>query len=188
MSKQIPLPGFERSISSPGGSRARTSALPGPGSELKVRGAGCGKSSFVSFARYDPGSCSWKMLRCSLFGVFLPYSGTWPKRGMIRSGICLRLRSSGSRTSGRESLYLPTPQASDGKFCMIRRPVKMRRGAYRICSNQGIDGSANLKDIAWNVWGGPLSPRYVEVMMGFPLDWTSVKKDSTPSGTPSCPR
>jgi hypothetical protein len=71
-----------------------------------------------------------------------------------------------------ESGYLPTPQASDATFLMIRRPVYFRGNAYRILSNQNIDGNAKLADIAWNVWDGWLNPRYVEAMMGYQQNWT----------------
>ena len=82
--------------------------------------------------------------------------------------------------------WLPTPQAADGIFCEIQRPIYLKVGAYRILSNQGIDGGAVMKDIALNLWGGFLNPQYVEAMMGFPQNWT--KDDSINSETLSFPK
>jgi hypothetical protein len=93
----------------------------------------------------------------------------------MQDGVAYPLPKSEHRISEKESGYLPTPQKSDGTFRMIRRPLKLRGNAYRINSNQGVDGNAKLADIAWNVWGGPLNPTYAEAMMLWPLEWTALQ-------------
>jgi hypothetical protein len=85
--------------------------------------------------------------------------------------------------SDNERGWLPTPQKSDGLFLGIKRPLALICGAYRIRSRRSnIDGNAKIADIAWNVWGGPLNPTYVEAMMGFPPGWTNP--ELPPSETP----
>lgn len=58
-------------------------------------GRDSGLSMRDSFARYDRASQSWRMLRASLWEEDSDaFSGTWPKRGMMRSGVCYRLPGS----------------------------------------------------------------------------------------------
>lgn len=50
--------------------------------------AGSGERCSESFARFDRGSSSWRIHPC-LFPEDSPlYLGTWPTRGMMRSGVC----------------------------------------------------------------------------------------------------
>jgi hypothetical protein len=78
---------------------------------------GSGLNFFEPFAKYDLGTHSWRMYRgCSqLTTGDLPdkYSGTWPKRGMIRNGIAYRPRTSEPLTLDGGSSLWRTPTASD---------------------------------------------------------------------------
>lgn len=167
-----------------GASLAKTYRSPEIKQESRESDLDYGLNLQESLARYDQSTRSWKTSQICLqenmdFGL-AEFSGTWPRSGMMRNGIAYRLRTLVRRTSGSESGFLPTPQASDGTFLKIKRPMMLRGNAYRICSNQGIDGNAKLADIAWNVWGGPLNPEYAEACMMYPIKWT----DCTPSETP----
>jgi hypothetical protein len=143
--------------------------------ELMASGAGCGLKFLGSLAKYDRDTHSWRTSQTLLLETAgdgsAEFSQTWPRSGLMQSGIAYELRPLDTRINEIESGYLPTPQASDGTFRKIRRPVYLIRNAYRILSNQGIDGNAKLADIAWNVWGGKLNPQYVGAMMGFPMNW-----------------
>lgn len=172
------LPELKKSTSSQEDSLAKTSRLrvAKKGYARNVRGYG--RNSVELLTKYDQITRLWRTLQTCLLvngGVGLAeYLGTWSRSGIMQSGIAYQLPTLVPRTSGTESGFLPTPQASDGLFYKIKRPMIMRGNAYRITSNQGIDGNAKLADIAWNVWGGPLNPEYVEAMMMYPSKWTDL--------------
>jgi hypothetical protein len=56
--------------------------------ESTVSGADCGGRWPGWFARWDPGSCSWKTRQCSLLEGLDGFSETWPRWGTMRSGEC----------------------------------------------------------------------------------------------------
>lgn len=77
------------------GSRVRTSAQPTLSlKELPVRVQDSGKKCGESFAKWDRVSLSWKTRQCSLAGDLEPFSGTWPKWGLMRSGESWALMTS----------------------------------------------------------------------------------------------
>jgi hypothetical protein len=142
------------------------------------------------FLRFAPDGCSWSKCQLSLALMgdehLQDTSAGWSRSGIALSGTAYQLSPLGCPTAGNESGLLPTLQASDGTFRMIKRKAKLRANGYRIQSNQGIDGNAKLADIAWTLWGGPLNPTFAEAVMGFPLNWT--KPESTHSATRSSPK
>jgi hypothetical protein len=135
-------------------------------------------------AYISPDTQSLKTLQTCLMGTedngSPLFSMIWPRAGMMRSGNVYELAPLDYPINEIEFGYLPTPQKSDGTFLKIRRPLALKCGAYRITSNQGIDGNAKLADIAWNVWGGQLNPEYVEAMMGYPMMHTALEASETP--------
>ena len=128
--------------------------------------------------KYDPDSCCWRTSAPLLTGDSPQYLGRWPRTGMMRNGIVSMQPSLVPPIDANGFSFLPTPQASDGHFYTIKRPVIMRGNCYRITSNQGIDGNAKMSDIAWTVWDGPWNPQYAEAMMGFPQDHTAIASDA----------
>lgn len=92
--------------------------------ELAVRGADFGKSTRVSFARYDRDSCSWRIPHCLFPGDWGLYSQTWPRWGIMVHGECFQLPPwalgigeivSGdySGVGGHEVMSWPTPMKHD---------------------------------------------------------------------------
>src|SRR5690554_4692450 len=73
-----------------------------------------GPTSQKQFAFYDPdGSCWRTWPAISLWGSET-FSGTWPKRGSMRSGACFERPTWAPRISGPDcSSLLPTPRTSD---------------------------------------------------------------------------
>lgn len=65
---------------------ARTSAWPGAVRGLRERGPSSSSGSRISFATYDPATCSWRTSQLSLFEDSTPFSGGWPTSGLMRSG------------------------------------------------------------------------------------------------------
>lgn len=72
-----------------------------------------GGSMCASFARWRPESSSWRMYRRFGDEDFTPYSGTWPRSGMIVGGIAYRLPPSAPLTEGTDYSSWPTATASD---------------------------------------------------------------------------
>lgn len=101
------------SMSSPQGSPVSRSAAPAS-NEAKTTAVTCGPRLSVSFVKFDPDSHSWKMFPALFLAATLaPYSGTWPKAGMMLDGVCYRQprweRHIGERGCG----YWPTPTRAD---------------------------------------------------------------------------
>lgn len=98
---------------------AWTSASPGAGKASKGKRRGSGSRWRESFATYDRASSSWRTRQHSLFEGLTAFSGSWPRRGTMRSGECFRRKEWEPPTSERESSSSrgggdwPTPTASD---------------------------------------------------------------------------
>lgn len=81
---------------------------------------GCGLSSYVAFAHYDPATSSWRTSQGSLFEEWATFSATWPLAGTTLSGQAYRLPPLVPRTYGSAFLsshetgtVWPTPSAQD---------------------------------------------------------------------------
>jgi hypothetical protein len=73
-----------------------------------------GPSSPVLLASYDPASSSWKTSQHSLEGGLTEFSETWPRSGMMRSGIAFQLPPLVLLTDATESGLWPTPTLPNG--------------------------------------------------------------------------
>ena len=115
-------PGADLSMSSPGGSPARTSVSPAKAPESTASDPGYGVTWRGSLARFDPDSRSWKTAQHSLIEDSDECSVTWPRSGMTADGQCYLLPMSERRTVASESGLWQTPVADDsvnrvaGKF------------------------------------------------------------------------
>lgn len=76
--------------------------------ESTGKNQGSGASSSASFARFDPGSSSWKTAQRSLLGGWDVYSETWPRWGSMRSGECWERTMPELHTKGSGSGLSPT--------------------------------------------------------------------------------
>jgi len=90
----------------------RTSVQPGKAQESPAVGRDSGSKWPASFARLDRDSSTWKTPQCSLLGVSMLSSVTWPRSGSMRNGVCFRRPALAPHTSGKGSGLLPTPVAS----------------------------------------------------------------------------
>ncbi len=102
------------SISSAAASHARTSASPAREPDSLERGPVFGMSSLGSLASYDPATSSWRTSQLSLLGGWEPFSATFPRSGMTRSGTLFQLQPLVRRTGGSGFGFWPTPDASMG--------------------------------------------------------------------------
>lgn len=95
-------------------SRASRSA-PQAGGKEPTMNATSGPTSETQFAIYDPDSHSWKMWPAIGLWGSIEFSQTWPMTGGMRNGSAYEHPTSGLRTIGNGSSFLPTPTASDHK-------------------------------------------------------------------------
>ena len=96
-------------------SPAKTSASPAPARGLRVRDRDSGPRSLESFASLEPESRSWKTSQHSVLGGLEPYSETWPRSGLMRSGTAYLLPPLVPLTAATESGLWPTPRAEDSE-------------------------------------------------------------------------
>lgn len=84
--------------SSQAGSLARTFQSQGREQDFLASAPVFGLRCIGSFARYDRGSWLQRTSQPSLFEDSIPFSGRWPKSGMMRSGHVFELQTWEHRT------------------------------------------------------------------------------------------
>lgn len=102
---------------------ARETRSPASGSENQTPVIS-GPKPLESFAALDPVSRSWRMFlgyspleeAMGPEGECLPpFSGIWPKQGLMLNGQCWELTIAAPRTGERDCGYWPSPRGSDGE-------------------------------------------------------------------------
>jgi len=88
----------------------KTSARPASVPVWRGPGLGSGRSLPDSLASYDRELRSWRTCQGSLLSASTPFSGTWPRSGMTRSGRLYAHRMLAHRTAGSGCSFWPTPQ------------------------------------------------------------------------------
>jgi hypothetical protein len=178
-------------------SLARTSPLPEkePGSPEKR--PVYGEKWRASSVKYDRDTSSWKTVRCLLSEDLAWSSVTFPRWGMIQDGELWERITSEPLTSGIESGFWPTPNASDYKGAGKNRKLRDRldyaveRGQTKKktywptpCANEDAAGRPGAKmqkmlgnhpEIRGNLTGGTLSANWTEWLMGWPIGHTDLK-------------
>lgn len=103
------------STSSAAASPVRISVTPArePGSRVSVPAFGA--NTLESFASFDPASLSWRTSQRSLLGGWETFSETWPRLGMMQSGIAFAPVTLGPRIEGSGCSLWPTATAGDHK-------------------------------------------------------------------------
>jgi len=90
----------------------RTSALRGGEPDSPASEADSGERWPASFARWDRATSSWRTQQCSIDGGSTAFSGTWPRWGSMRNGVCIQRKKPDLHTSGNgRGSWLPTPTA-----------------------------------------------------------------------------
>ena len=166
-------------------SRARTSAQPETVPESTASEAVCGWKWPASFAKYDPALRLWKTRQCSLLGDLEPYSETWPQWGLMRDGECSAQTTAAPPTGASESGLWPTPRASDANGAGLHGTGGMDlRTAVQTFQTPTVQDAKNNaapsqtrrnSDPLNVVAGGRLNPQWVEKLMGWPRNWTSLQ-------------
>jgi hypothetical protein len=149
-------------ISSVAASRAKTLATRERAQALTAKARGYGPSSPEYLASFDRGSRSWKTLQRSLIEGWATFSDRWPRSGLMQSGRAYALPILERSTSEIEFGLLPTPQANDWR-------------SGRGYSHGGKRPTPQLRHMI----SGLLNPRFVEQLMGFPIEWTALERSET---------
>lgn len=132
---------------------------------LTAREADCGATWPEWFAKFDPVTCSWKTRQCSLLAGLDAFSGTWPRWGMMRDGVCWEQSMQVRHIDETESGLWPTPTTRDWKG--VGKNGRIREGVLQVDT---------LDRAVWAREGsGHLNPTWVEWLMGWPLEWTDSK-------------
>lgn len=183
-SRQISL--FETesdgSMSSRVDSRARTLALRGKERAwAKEQGLDFGQKSPDWLANYDLDTSSWKTSQTCLVDHqsnqadgLAEFSETWPRSGMMRSGIAYRLHTLAQNINETGSGFWPTPNLSE-------RPN--RDIQYRLAMKKQIHLSEAVR-IAEKK-NGRLNPNWIDWLMGYPTGHTELSPSETPSSRKS---
>lgn len=121
------------------GSHAKTFRSLEKALDLPVSAAGYGESMPALLARYDHLTSSWKTSQLCLDGELAEFSETWPRSGMMRSGIAYQLPPLAPLTEGTAFGSFPTPNTvgwrSDGELAILAR-VATDHGEYRALSHK----------------------------------------------------
>ena len=169
--------GAELWISSLQDSPASPSAMPGNGGGQTMSG-GSGVTLCESFARYDPGSSSWRTSQESFLWDSVEFLETWPGSGSMLSGLCFERRMWVPRTSASGGSAWATPTSrdwKDGACAEADVPINGLLGRQVVTGfshqNQTTDqdgesSSSNTRK---------LNPLFVEMLMGYPIGWTGFE-------------
>lgn len=148
---------------------------------LKVRVRDYGVSFAALLATYDQASRSWRTYgdywrdplsnQAHGLGVF---SQTWPRSGMMQSGIAYQLQQLVPNTIGIESGLLPTPIKTDGftiNQFSVQSQLQTECNGYqpRFWARLAAEGQS-LTEIC----------QTYESMMGFPKRHTDLEPSETP--------
>ena len=118
-----------------------------------------GQTQRASFARWDPGTRSWRTSQDFLGATISARSSeTWQRQGSMRNGELYPRLPLVPRTAENGSGYWPTPASTDWK----------RNGKEEAVAR---GHSPNLPEVV----GGKLNPDWTEWLLGWPIGWTGSK-------------
>ena len=153
------------------GSPAKTSASLEQAPDLPESVQGCGGTWHEPLAWLAPDGLSWRTWQRCLVEGWTVYSQTFPRSGLMLSGIAYQLPMPVYHKPGRASGLLPTLIAGDARGS--------RNGTAK---GRSLASGITMTDWLWvNVGHGLLDPGSAEQMMGFPPGWTDLEASETPS-------
>jgi hypothetical protein len=195
--------------SSAADSPVKTSPSPERVLVLQERGVDSGANTTDSLANYDPATSSWRTSQRCLVEGWAPYSETWPRSGMTRSGTAYRLPTLVPLTGETESGSRPTPSAqwlneptlehTQHRANTMTRGLPLSQVVRLYPTPSASDnrdrgnmstpaikrriakGKQVMLSMSVSETSGRLNPTWVEWLMGFPLGWTVLKHWATRS-------
>lgn len=116
-------------------SRVRTFPRLASGLVSKVRDLVSGRSTGELLANFDPNSLSWRTSQACLVSGWEPFSGTFPRSGMMQSGTVFQLQPLAPLTRETGSGLWHTPDA--GVFNLNESPESFMLRAERMGKKHG---------------------------------------------------
>lgn len=167
------------------------------GPEWTANGLACGPITPVSLARFCPEKSSWRTSEISFQAATGDgsdeFSATWPRSGMMRSGIAYQLPTLAPSIRGTGfGLWQSPLTAYDGRseaawvLAKARAHAKHKAGLYK--KGTGPPGMVDLRRAALRsvrasrelLPNEDLNPRWVEQLLGFPAGWLNIAPSETP--------
>jgi hypothetical protein len=134
----------------------------------------CGKKWRVSLAKYNQDTHSWKTAQCSLLEDSISFLQTLPKWGLMQNGALYPLPTLARTISEKEfglgpnkNFMWPTPVVRDHK------DTGTQEALLRAFNSRHSPGIALIVGAET---GGRLNPVFTEWIMGWPLEWTGLKR------------
>ena len=162
--------------------------------------AQCGNTWRELLGKYNPDTLSWKTAQCSLLEDLEQSLEIWPRWGSMRNGECFRqpmlAQTISENESGLSEKTWPTPDANCGQRGTQPNWTPKRKSGHtaQYTINQAVrDSYATTTARMWKdngtspselnrnsetlavQAGGKLNPKWVEWLMGWPLQWTDLK-------------
>jgi hypothetical protein len=187
-------------MSSVAASPAKISARLVRGLGLMARAAAYGRNTPDLLARFVPDTSSWKTSQLCLVEGLTEFSETWPRSGMMQSGIAYQLPPLAPLTDEIAFGLWPTPDTMNHRDgSKLRKDNNLNQGGRHgvslhhavwatpsVCGNYNRKGaSATSGDGLATQVGGRLNPTWVEWLMGYPIGWTALEGSATPSSRKS---
>lgn len=195
----------DRSTSSPGASHslAKMYLQPERCEELSAAPDQASIERYLgSLARYDLDTSCWRTSQgCLWTGGSEPFSGIWPRSGLIRNGTAFRRRPLVPIISMIGFSFWPTPNAANGrKMCADESPAswavhrlrhllkgQRKQLSLPIAAKSFPSGpipkcqESMMSQIVNRAQNGPpwqndgwMNPEWDEWLMGFPAGWTDI--------------
>lgn len=157
------------SMSSQAAFPAKTSALQESKQVLRASVVDYGQSAPVLLGSFSPDTPSLRTSQTCLMESgeigLSEFSGTFPRSGMMRSGIVYQLVTLAPHIEGTEFGSLLTPSAQGWKAWTFRNP-------YALIRKNHADG--NLQEQLMRLYQRMITPECEEQLMGFPISWTDL--------------
>ena len=138
----------------------------------------CGPRWRGSSVKWDHDSSSWKTAPSSPDGVSMSFSGTWPRWGVMRDGVCSEHATPARLTSASACGSWLTPTRNDSQPSGIKAATMMLRAlAGEVVPGMYHRLRSQVAALALQAGEGfgPLNPTWVEWLMGWPLGWTDLR-------------
>lgn len=152
-------------------SLAKTLAVPESASELQVGVVDYGRNSPESSVKYNRDTRLLKIRHIFGHEDSMLSSATLPRWGTMHNGVVWE-RTTPARLTNANACgsLLPTPRAFPGGM-KIRKPRPPRPAA----KSPGLNLEERLGRDYPELVGSLINPRFVEYLMGWPMQWTSLE-------------
>lgn len=107
------------------------------------------------FAKWDRATSSWRTPQLSLLAGLDEFSATWPRWGMMRTGVCWEPTTAVPRIDAKESGFWPTPSAQEaGVMDHLEtkdgKKAKLGQRAYNPKTGKHVQVTLNRAVRMWN--------------------------------------